>query len=88
MLKGDGSSDEEEAREEEGEVEGRGEMVGVEGRGEMVEKEGVVSLTDSLSSMTLTSPVCHPDRPSRVSMYQYVDHQTRSWKVICLVMEN
>ena len=57
---GVGSSDEseegEEGEEEEGEV--RGEMAGL--------GEGVESLTDALHSMTLQSPFCHPDRPSKV----------------------
>ena len=53
ISKGNDSSDEDE---EEGEV-----------RSEVVE-EGVVSITESLRHMNLRSPVCQPDRPTRVSM--------------------
>ena len=44
----------------------------MEVRSEVVE-EGVVSITESLSRMNLRSPVCQPDRPTRVSIYAYSD---------------
>lgn len=60
IYTGNDSSQESGEEEEEGEqeVEVRGEMVGM--------VEGVTSLTDALHSMTLHSPVCHPDRPNKV----------------------
>ena len=70
----DSSDDEEEGKEGEEKGEKREERE----RSEGVE-EGVVSIIQSLNSMNLRPPLCHPDRPSRVSMhflqcYQQIHH--------------
>ena len=66
LCTGNDSSDEESGEE----VEDEGRELGGEVRGEMIAMiEGVTTLTDALNSLTINSPVCHPDRPNKVYIY-------------------
>ena len=39
---------------------------------EQSNEEGVATLSDTLQSLTLHTPVCHPDRLNKVQIHTYV----------------